>query len=679
MYPTFRGLIVCVAIGLLVLAVSGVLLVSRTGFVRVYDSQQPPIIVAINLSHGTVNENESNKYTISTAGSKSDILHETTTPVEEPIKIVVEQFENKPASQLKRRVQQVEGLRLKQFYDTVQQPRSVFTLYEGLKQKIECMAKPSFSGVSSDKSQASAGVPDPGSADGCLFDDETCVSVLPPVFLRNEKGLSNQTQKHVFLNPYQTKMFLSSEIISERDSHKNKTPRVIHFVFVSKGTFHFSLGLYLAIRAAFLRVVPDAIYFHTYHVPNGCPYYRLSEPMITKVIIHKPVTQIFGRPVKVIEHVTDVIRLRALLKYGGIYIDGDIISLRSFDKFIYHSKNMTMGTETEWSIRDHVPAAVMIGRRKNPFLDRWIQGYKNFIDSKWGESSVLQPARLAKKYPEEINLETRYTFYYPYVGKESIDVFFNSNDMQSLLGNRSYTVHFWSHRNKQYLTPLTPSSIFNCDIGINEILRPLLPNPFISFAITIENHRSDFELKLIQSLIGIAQQSFPLWEVLVNITDATDKLAYQSGNVKLRFPYYSCDLNALVGSEKNDDIIDKFSNELGARMKGSAFSKFRCGKLKLEQDIPLSSPPTVNDEDESGTTPIPLPRFVSYTDKHEWIKPRGAWLVNLRLGEVLSPDFLHQAFEAMRIDYASENVTASYQNSDKEQINKEVKFVFGRS
>ena len=543
------------------------------------------------------------------------------------------------------------------------------------------MAKPSFSGVNSDKSP-SAGVPDPGSADGCLLDDETCVSALalPPVFLRNEKVLSNQTQKHIFLNPYQTKMFLSSQIISKRDSHKNKTPRVLHFVFVSKGTFHFSLGLYLAIRAAFLRVVPDAIYFHTYHVPNGCPYYRLSEPMITKVIIHKPVTQIFGRPVKVIEHVTDVIRLRALLKYGGIYIDGDIISLRSFDKFIYHSKNMTMGTESDWSRRRHVPNAVMIGHqhRKNSFLDRWIQGYKDFSDSKWGESSVSLPARLAKKYPEEINLETRYTFYYPYVGKESKNVFFSSKDMQSVLGSKSYAVHFWNHLNKKYLTPLTPSSIFNCDIGINEVLRPLLPNPFISFAITIENHTSDLEFKLIQSLIGIAQQSFPLWEVLVNTTNATDKLAYQSGNVKLRFPYYSCDLNALVGSEKNDDII-KFSNELGARMKGSAFSKFRCGKLKLEQDIPLSSPPTVNDEDESGTTPIPLPRFVSYTDKHEWIKPRGAWLVNLRLGEVLSPDFLHQAFEAMRIDYASENVTASYQNSDKEQINKEVMFVFGRS
>ena len=401
--------------------------------------------------------------------------------------------------------------------------------------------------------------------------------------------------------------------------------------------------------------------------------------MITKVIIHKPVTHIFGRPVKVIEHVTDIIRLRTLMKYGGIYIDGDIIPLRSFDKFIYHSKDMTLGTEKEWNIRSHAPPAVMIGHRKNPFLDRWIQGYKNFNDRNWAESSVLQPARLAKKYPEELNLETRYTFYYPYVGKECIDVFFYSNDMQSLLGNRSHTIHFWNHRNKKYLTPLTPSSIFNCDIGINEVLRPLLPNPFISFAITIENSRSDFELELIQSLIGIAQQSFPLWEVLVNITDVSDELAYQSGDVKFRFPYYSCDLKALVGQEKNKDIIDSFNNDLGARMNGSAFSKFRCGKLKLEQDIPLSSPPTVNDEDESGTTPIPLPQFVSYTDDHEWIKPRGAWLVSVRLGEVLSPDFLHQAFEAMRIDYASENVTVSYQNSDKEQIDKEAMFVFGRT
>ncbi len=556
-------------------------------------------------------------------------------------------------------------LLLKRFYETdivlVMKPLS----YMGRKQ---CWAKPAFGDFDRN-------ISDPGTA-ASLMEDETGVYNPPPVYLRNEEVLF---KNHIFLSPYQNNWFINLQTISERDKHVNKVPRVIHFVFVSKGTFHFSLGLYLSIRAAFLRVVPDAIYFHTYHVPDECPYYRLSEPMITKVIIHKPVTQIFGRPVKVIEHVTDVIKLTTLLKYGGIYIDGDIIPLRSFDPFIYHSKNMTLATEVDYYKRDRVPAAVMIGQRNNSFLDRWVKRYKNFNDNDWSESSIKLPARLARQYPDELNLQTRYSFYYPRYGKESIQMFFKPNNMETALKNKtSYCIHLWNHVNKQYLTPLTPSSIFSCDIGINEVLRPLLPNPFISFAITIENRTSDFEFKLIQSLFGISQQSFPLWEVLVNITDATDKLAYQSGDVKLRFPYYSCNLNALVESGKNDDIIDRFSNDLGARMKGSAFSKFRCGKLKLEQDIPLSSPPTVNDEDESGTTPIPLSRFVSYTDKHEWIKPRGAWLVDVRLGEVLSPDFLHQAFEAMRIDYTSENVIVSYRNSNGEKVKKEAVFVFGR-
>ena len=197
LYPIFiRGLIVLGAISLLVLTVS--VLRVRTRLVEIFDKQIGSLIVNENVN------NASDKDTIWTAGSKPDILHKTTTLVEKPI---VEQFE---------KLAQVEGL-LKEFYDTVQQPRSVFTLYEGLKQKTECVAKPSFSGVSSDKSPS-----DPKKAVGCLLDDESCVSALPPVFLRNVNVLFDQTQKHVFLNPYQTKMFLSSQIISERLSHKKK-------------------------------------------------------------------------------------------------------------------------------------------------------------------------------------------------------------------------------------------------------------------------------------------------------------------------------------------------------------------------------------------------------------------------------------------------------------------------
>ncbi len=116
-FSYFRESVVRVAIGILVLAVIGFLLVSQTGLVTVFadhrHSEQP--ITSTNLALSTVNENESN-------ASKPDILHETTTPVEEPTKTIVEQFENNLASQLKA---QVEGL-LKTFYDTVQQPRSVY-------------------------------------------------------------------------------------------------------------------------------------------------------------------------------------------------------------------------------------------------------------------------------------------------------------------------------------------------------------------------------------------------------------------------------------------------------------------------------------------------------------------------------------------------------------------------
>ena len=39
-------------------------------------------------------------------------------------------------------------------------------------------------------------------------------------------------------------------------------------------------------------------------------------------------THIFGRPLKRSSHRADVIRLRALLDYGGVYLDSDAFAIR---------------------------------------------------------------------------------------------------------------------------------------------------------------------------------------------------------------------------------------------------------------------------------------------------------------------------------------------------------------
>ena len=380
--------------------------------------------------------------------------------------------------------------------------------------EISCQAKPAFSSFFVHKSPSQfpdiqklvsdRRIPSAASLPAQL---ETTIFVPPLVFLESNEVSPGELASHVLLSAYQVQWWVDSNTqiaVEAPQSQLSVIPRIVHYVFISTRKYKFSLIQYLSIRAAYLRIKPDAIYLHCYAEPVLSPYYVLSTSMISKIIIHKPVTKIFGNRVKVVEHMSDIIRIKALLKYGGIYIDTDVIPLKSFDTFLHHLKPMTMGIERQ----SRLPNAIMIGQRNNSFLNRWLRKYDAFNDKEWGIHSVIWPSKLAKLYPHEINIKDRHTFFYLFYNTEEIQTFFRTTSMKKAM-KQSYATHLWNHLNSHYLNPLTPSIIFDCDIGLNEILRPLLPHPFVSFSIKLAHDKEFSALKLLRTITAISEQSFP--------------------------------------------------------------------------------------------------------------------------------------------------------------------------
>ena len=521
---------------------------------------------------------------------------------------------------------------------------------------------------------------------------ETVISSPPPVFLEANHSSHNI---HTFLSAYQVR-WTDDSTANRSGMHDTSTPipRIVHYVFISTKTFTFSLGAYLSIRATVLRIKPDAIYLHCYKEPSRSPYYILSKPMISKVVIHEPLTTIFGRKVNVVEHVSDVIRMRVLLKYGGIYMDGDVIPLKSFDVFLYHSKPMTMGLEDKQK-QIKMPDTVMIGQKDNPFLTRWIESYKTFNDKHWAEHSVIMPGKLACKHPDEINVESIHSFLSPYFGEESIKTFFRKTSMKNALKN-NYAVHLWYRKNKHYINGLTPSIIFDCDVGLNEILRPLLPHPFVSFMIEIDADKlgtQKHSQEILQSITSIALQSFPLWEILIDTGKSDNrklltKLHYRNpGDSKFTQPYYSCNLTSLTPTGLKASVtaseLTELTNTLGEKIKGSTFSRLRCGSVSFEQVVSFPQPESVRFEDENGTESIARPLLTmkeEFIDTNEVIRPRGVWLVSLVAGEVLPSDFLDSAFEQLlKTQNSAKKMDLHLYNWDSgHNYTKNISFVFGQ-
>jgi len=180
-------------------------------------------------------------------------------------------------------------------------------------------------------------------------------------------------------------------------------PKLIHFIYV--GGRPFSFIHFLAVYTAWKVNRPDQIYFHHTEEPTG-PWWEKARPLLTLNRV-EPVHAVHGHPITYPAHMADVIRLEVLLRFGGIYLDLDIISLRPFDPLLQHP--FVMGMEPGSGLCN----AVILAQPDAQFLRRWQDEYRSFDARRWNHHSVVLPWQLAQAHPELIHVADKYAFFYP--------------------------------------------------------------------------------------------------------------------------------------------------------------------------------------------------------------------------------------------------------------------------
>jgi hypothetical protein len=180
-------------------------------------------------------------------------------------------------------------------------------------------------------------------------------------------------------------------------------PRRIHFVYVGGRTFSFIH--FLAVFTAWKVNRPDCIYFHHTEVPTG-QWWDKARAYLT---LHRvePVRQVHGNPITYPAHMADVIRLEMLQRFGGIYLDLDIVSLRPYAPFLQHE--FVMGMEPGTGLCN----AVVMARQDAEFLSLWREQYRSFDGSRWNHHSVVLPWQMAQAHPQLIHVADKYAFFYP--------------------------------------------------------------------------------------------------------------------------------------------------------------------------------------------------------------------------------------------------------------------------
>ncbi|KAG6354969.1 hypothetical protein INS49_004050 [Diaporthe citri] len=130
-------------------------------------------------------------------------------------------------------------------------------------------------------------------------------------------------------------------------------------------SLHFSFESFLAIYSAYLFVQPSVIYIHTDYTPqevvsaarNGSSWTRkvlTAFPDTVRLNKVTAPTKANDLDIKRIEHKSDFVRLDQLTLHGGIYLDWDVLTLRSLDPLIDSGFKAVVGRQSDATVTNGI-------------------------------------------------------------------------------------------------------------------------------------------------------------------------------------------------------------------------------------------------------------------------------------------------------------------------------------
>jgi hypothetical protein len=276
------------------------------------------------------------------------------------------------------------------------------------------------------------------------------------------------------------------QCFSSGGSSTNPIPNVVHVIWLNTPDLTFMN--YLALRSALISLQPEQVKFH-YTEPINEGNVWLQKLRGNLAFVRHDLETEYPEQIRQgwqVTHLADALRLDVIRNEGGIYLDMDVISLRSFSGLLHSDRNVLLGSEG--GDRHGLCNAIIIGRQHAPFVTRWVDTYRDFSVSEWNNHSVILPKRLAHEHPDEICPLSPTVFFWPTwtenhirymhepISEGEVSALERTMDQNggSLYPNQ-LAYHAWSQVAwKPYLQHLTPELVRERNTRFNVMVRRFL-------------------------------------------------------------------------------------------------------------------------------------------------------------------------------------------------------------
>jgi hypothetical protein len=230
-------------------------------------------------------------------------------------------------------------------------------------------------------------------------------------------------------------------------------PKQFHFVYGLRPQDRpFPLMHYLCLESCARVNQPDRIFFHCHHEPYGVYWDRIRPRLEIRPVELNARVRDYRYPDPKLSryryaHLSDFIRLDALIEQGGVYADIDSLFVNPLPERLY-AQPCVLGREGDVVDAPGRPArpslcnALIMAAPQSDFLLHWRSELDGAFDGSWSNHSTALPWQLSCRYPDLIHIEPVRSFYkYLWTREDLHRLLEGAEDQEPDV----FSIHLWAH------------------------------------------------------------------------------------------------------------------------------------------------------------------------------------------------------------------------------------------
>ncbi|XP_045180074.2 uncharacterized protein LOC123539497 isoform X1 [Mercenaria mercenaria] len=184
-------------------------------------------------------------------------------------------------------------------------------------------------------------------------------------------------------------------------------PKIVHYVWF--GSKELDFMMFLSMLSTLFILNPEKVFIHTDGGLKGGYFDRILKDQRVVLVLREKPFNIYGHKVIYTQHRSDIVRAECLLRYGGIYMDWDVLWLKNPDDLIQAGYDAIANFDhiQQGNFPDTINLGVLMAKPKSTFIKRWQDALANYKSEDFLYNAVELPYKIYEKYPQYLKIEKR--------------------------------------------------------------------------------------------------------------------------------------------------------------------------------------------------------------------------------------------------------------------------------